>query len=38
MGLVAVDSGSPEQLKSFVQSEVTRWGEIVKRAGLTGSE
>jgi tripartite-type tricarboxylate transporter receptor subunit TctC len=38
MGLVAVDSDSPEKLKSFVQAEVTRWGEIVKRAGLTGLE
>ena len=38
MGLVSVDADPPEKLKAFVQSEVTRWSEIVKRAGLTGFE
>jgi tripartite-type tricarboxylate transporter receptor subunit TctC len=38
MGLVPVDSESPEKLKSFVQAEITRWGDIVKRAGLAGLE
>jgi tripartite-type tricarboxylate transporter receptor subunit TctC len=38
MGLVSVDPESPEKLQSYVQSEVTRWAEIVKRAGLMGLE
>jgi tripartite-type tricarboxylate transporter receptor subunit TctC len=38
MGLVPVDSDSPEKLKSFVQAEITRWGDIVRRAGLAGIE
>jgi tripartite-type tricarboxylate transporter receptor subunit TctC len=38
MGLVPADSALPEQLKTFVQSEITRWGEIVRKAGLAGME
>jgi tripartite-type tricarboxylate transporter receptor subunit TctC len=35
IGLVAVDTGSPEQLQSFVRTEIVRWGEVVKRSGAT---
>jgi tripartite-type tricarboxylate transporter receptor subunit TctC len=38
MGLVPVDSESPEKLKSFVQAEIARWGDIVRSAGLGGME
>jgi tripartite-type tricarboxylate transporter receptor subunit TctC len=38
MGLVPVDSESPEKLKSFVQAEIARWGDIVRSAGLAGME
>ena len=38
MGLVPVDSESPEKLKDFVRVEIARWGDIVRRAGLAGME
>jgi tripartite-type tricarboxylate transporter receptor subunit TctC len=30
-------SGSPEQLRKFVESEISRWGDVVRRAGVAGS-
>jgi len=38
LGLVPVNSPPPEELKRFVQSEIARWGDIVRKAGLAGSE
>jgi tripartite-type tricarboxylate transporter receptor subunit TctC len=38
MGLVPVDSESPEKLKGFVRAEIARWGDMVRRAGLAGME
>ena len=38
LGLLPVSSPSPAELKSFVHSEIARWGTIVKKAGLEGSE
>ena len=35
IGLVAVDTGSPEELRTFVRSEIVRWGEVVKRSGAS---
>jgi tripartite-type tricarboxylate transporter receptor subunit TctC len=35
IGLVAVDTGSPEELQAFVRSEIVRWGEVVKRSGAS---
>jgi tripartite-type tricarboxylate transporter receptor subunit TctC len=37
IGMIAIDSPSPEQLETFVSSEVTRWGKIVQQAGIAGS-
>ena len=37
IGMIPVDSPSPEELASFVGSEVTRWGRIVQQAGIAGS-
>ena len=31
LGLVPVDSGTPEELQAFVRSEIVRWGKVVKR-------
>jgi tripartite-type tricarboxylate transporter receptor subunit TctC len=31
-------SPSPEQMKHFVASEIVRWGKVVERAGLAGTE
>ena len=38
LGLLPVASPPPGELKSFVQAEIVRWGEIVKQAGLIGSQ
>jgi tripartite-type tricarboxylate transporter receptor subunit TctC len=38
LGLVPVVSPAPEELKGFVQKEIVRWGNIVRQAGLVGSE
>jgi tripartite-type tricarboxylate transporter receptor subunit TctC len=38
LGLVSVESPSPEALKRFVAAEIVRWGEAVRRAGLAASE
>lgn len=38
LGLVLVSSPPPEELKRFVQSEITRLGDLLRKAGLAGSE
>ena len=38
LGLVLVSSPPPEELKRFVQSEIVRQGDLVRKAGLAGSE
>jgi hypothetical protein len=38
MGLIPVDTPSVEQLKSFVDSEIVRWGKLVQQAGIAGSQ
>lgn len=38
LGLIPVPSPSPDELKPFVQSEIARWGGIVRKAGLAGTE
>jgi tripartite-type tricarboxylate transporter receptor subunit TctC len=35
-GLIPLTSGSPAELQAFVKSEIARWGEVVKRAGVAG--
>ena len=35
IGLVAVDTGSPEALQTFVRSEIVRWGKVVERSGAS---
>jgi len=35
IGLVAVDTVSPEELRAFVRSEIVRWGAVVKRSGAS---
>jgi len=37
IGMIAIDSPTPDELASFVGSEVTRWGKIVQQAGIAGS-
>jgi tripartite-type tricarboxylate transporter receptor subunit TctC len=31
-------SPSPDGMKQFVASEISRWGKIIEQAGLAGSE
>jgi tripartite-type tricarboxylate transporter receptor subunit TctC len=38
LGLAPVVSPPPEQLPGFVKSEIAVWGEIIRRAGLAGSQ
>src|SRR5712691_663803 len=35
IGLVPVDSGSPEELQAFVRSEIIRWRDVVVRSGAS---
>jgi hypothetical protein len=38
LGLVPVESLPPDELKRFVASEIARWANVVREAGLAGSE
>ncbi len=37
-GTIPQVSAPPEELRRFVDSEIVRWGEVVKKAGLAGTE
>jgi tripartite-type tricarboxylate transporter receptor subunit TctC len=37
-GAIPQLSPSPEELRRFVDSEIVRWGEVVTKAGLAGTE
>jgi tripartite-type tricarboxylate transporter receptor subunit TctC len=37
-GMLPMDNPSVEGLQDFVKSEIARWGTVVRRAGLAGSE
>ena len=38
LGMTAVGTGSIDQLRQFLQSEITRWGKVVEEAGIAHSE
>jgi len=38
LGLVPVESPPPAELKHFVAAEIVRWGDVVRQAGLAGSQ
>jgi len=38
MGLIPIDTPSVEELQGFVKSEIGRWGDIVRRVGIAGTE
>jgi len=38
LGLLPVQSPPPSELKRFMQTEIVRWGDIVKKAGLAASQ
>jgi tripartite-type tricarboxylate transporter receptor subunit TctC len=37
-GMLPMDNPSREGLQDFVNAEILRWGAVVRRAGLAGSE
>jgi tripartite-type tricarboxylate transporter receptor subunit TctC len=38
MGLIPVDTPSVEDLRGFVKSEIARWGDLVRKLGIAGTE
>jgi tripartite-type tricarboxylate transporter receptor subunit TctC len=38
IGLIPVDTPSPAELRAFLDSELVRWGKLVQRAGIAGTE
>jgi tripartite-type tricarboxylate transporter receptor subunit TctC len=38
LGMIPLASPTPEALKTFIPSEIVRWGKIVEQAGIAGSE
>jgi tripartite-type tricarboxylate transporter receptor subunit TctC len=38
LGMAPVSSPPPEKSQSFINSEMARWGKIVEKAGLAGTE
>jgi tripartite-type tricarboxylate transporter receptor subunit TctC len=38
LGMIPHSSPAPEELQSFIKSEIVRWGKIVRQAGIAGSE
>ena len=38
MGLIPIDTPSVEDLHRFVASEIVRWGDIVRKIGIAGTE
>ena len=38
MGLNPITSPSPDELKTYLTSEIKRWGDIVRQVGIAGTE
>ena len=38
MGLNAIDSPPPDELKQYLDTEIARWGELVKQVGIAGTQ
>jgi tripartite-type tricarboxylate transporter receptor subunit TctC len=38
MGLLAIDSPPPAELKKYLDGEIARWGKLVQDVGIAGSE
>ena len=37
-GMLPLEAGSVEELQGFMKSEIARWGEVVRKAGIEGSQ
>ncbi len=38
MGLDAIDSPPPDEVKRYLDAEILRWGELVKQVGIAGTQ
>jgi tripartite-type tricarboxylate transporter receptor subunit TctC len=38
MGLIAIDSPQPDELKKYLDKEIASWGQLVKDVGIAGTE
>ena len=38
LSLLPMDTPPVAEMQEFVKSEIVRWGEIVKKAGIAGSQ
>jgi tripartite-type tricarboxylate transporter receptor subunit TctC len=38
MGLLAIDSAPPDELKRYLDKEIASWGQLVKDVGIAGTE
>jgi tripartite-type tricarboxylate transporter receptor subunit TctC len=37
-GLIPLVSGTPAELQAYVRTEIGRWGEVVRRAGVAATQ
>ena len=37
-GMLPLDAGAVDELQAFVKSEIKRWGDVVRKAGIEGSQ
>jgi hypothetical protein len=37
-GMLPLEPGSVDQLQVFMKSEIVRWGDVVRKAGIEGSQ
>jgi tripartite-type tricarboxylate transporter receptor subunit TctC len=38
LGVIPIDSPPTDELRAYVKSEVARWGDVVRAAGIAGSQ
>ena len=38
MAMIPLDGSSPAALDTFLRAEITAWGEVVRRAGIAGTQ
>jgi hypothetical protein len=38
MGLIPVDTPAIADMQQFVSTEITRWGRVIRSAGLAGTQ
>lgn len=38
LGLIPDGKGNPEELRKFCETEITRWGDVLRQAGIAGTQ